>query len=89
MGVRAKKTALLKTLIVYRLVRFANVLYCVCAIDSGISKCAKKAQYATGKKKIPGRGFSKSINPNSFLFLVVVKLAVKYQKAAFGLHLIN
>jgi hypothetical protein len=63
-GCEGKKTALLQTLVVYRLARFANVLFCALAVDKSVPKCAQKAQCAGGKKiKTPCRGVSKSINP--------------------------
>ena len=85
---KGKKTALLQTLAVLGLVRFANVLFCALAVDCPIPNAPKRRNAGGGKKLKPlAQRFPKAIFQALFLFSVIIKSAIKCHKAAFGLHL--
>jgi len=85
---KGKKTALLQTLAVWGLVRFANVLFCAWAVDCPIPN-APNRRNARGVKKLKplAKRFPKALIQTLFLFSVIIKSAKMCHKAAFGLHL--
>ena len=85
---KGKKTALLQTLVVLGLVRFANVLFCAWAVDCPIPN-APQRRNARGVKKLKplAQRFPKALIRSLFLIVIIVKSAKMCQKAAFGLHL--
>jgi hypothetical protein len=84
---KGKKTALLQTLVVLGLVRFANVLFCAWAVECPIPNAPKRRNARGGKKLKPlVQRFPKALTRFVILFAVIVKSAKMCHKA-FGLHL--